>query len=65
MSGFKYTYTGDEEKDLPTHGKTVKPGDTIETDKEINHPEFKLVSGQAEQPKQEEKKEVKKDEGKQ
>jgi hypothetical protein len=59
MSGFKYTYTGDEEKDLPTHGRTVKPGDTIETDKEINHPEFKLVSGQS--AKQEEKKEEKKE----
>lgn len=39
----KYRYTGKEEKELPSIGTLVKPGDTVETDKKINHPEFELV----------------------
>lgn len=39
----KYKFTGDHEKHFPALGKLVKPGDIIETDKEVNHPELEPV----------------------
>jgi hypothetical protein len=39
----KYKYKGEEEREVPQIGRIVKPGETIETDKEINHPLFELV----------------------
>ena len=38
----KYKYTGDEEVFVHTVGR-VQPGETIETDIEIDHPKFKVV----------------------
>lgn len=40
----KYHYTGAHEVELTGYG-LVQPGETIETNVEINHPEFELVDG--------------------
>ena len=40
-----YTYTGEDEKHFPDLAVTLKPGDTVETDKKVNHPELELVEG--------------------
>ena len=57
----KYRYTGQEEKHLPKHGVIVhKKGEIVETDKEINHPEFEKVISKSEEKRiEEQKKEVK------
>lgn len=39
----KYKYLGGDERHLPLHGLNVKPGETVETDLEINNPDFELV----------------------
>ncbi len=39
----KYKFTGDHEKHFPSLGKLVKPGDIIETDEPVNHPELEVV----------------------
>lgn len=46
----KYRYIGTETKNLPKYSITVSNnGEIIETDKEINHPEFKLIDESSEQ----------------
>ncbi len=46
----KYKYTGTEIKNLPKYGITVTyNGEIVETDREINHPEFKLVDDSSQQ----------------
>ncbi len=39
----KYKFTCDHEKHFPSLGKLVKPGDIIETDQPVNHPELEVV----------------------
>lgn len=39
----KYKFTGDHEKHFPVLGKLVKPGEIIETDQPVNHPELEVV----------------------
>ena len=38
-----YKYTGNEEKHFPDLEVLLKPGETFETDKEVNHPEIEAV----------------------
>ena len=45
---YKYKYTGEDEKHLPSVGVTVTKGQIVETEKPINHPEFVLVTDEPE-----------------
>lgn len=38
-----YKYTGKEEKHFPDLERLLKPGETFETDKHVNHPEIEPV----------------------
>ena len=38
-----YRYTGTEEKHVPTFGATLKPGDEIETQQAVNHPDLEPI----------------------
>lgn len=49
----KYKYTGKEEVNI-SYVATVKPGQVVETDEAIKHPDFELVK---EETKREEKRE--------
>ena len=40
---FKYKYVGQGERHLPHHKKTVYEGETFETDRVINNPDFEEV----------------------
>ena len=45
----KYLYTGSDAKHIPSLGITVEPEQEIETEQEINHPEFeKIISASQE-----------------
>ena len=43
----KYVYKGDQEVSIPTLG-IVKPGETVESQTEINHPLFEEVKSKSE-----------------
>lgn len=45
---YKYQYIGQAEVHVPAIGKTVKNGDIIETNVEINHPDFVYQTSEAE-----------------
>lgn len=42
-----YKYTGQDPKDFPTLGVTLEPGETVETDKKVDHPELEEVKRKA------------------
>ncbi len=52
----KYKYTGEIVVSIPGVGE-VKPGDVIETDVEIDNPQFELITEDSKKSKKEEKEE--------
>lgn len=43
MSLHKYRYTGDAPQVIPSHNIEVEPGQEIEVEESINHPDFQPV----------------------
>ncbi len=40
----RYKFNGDSPRSLPQYGiEVVSPGETVETDRELEHPDFKLL----------------------
>ena len=58
----KYKYTGEQEVHLPKLGILVQPGDTVETEQEINHTDFELVQSKSQEKREAVQKEDKKEE---
>ena len=54
-----YKYNGEHEVHLPKQGLLVQPGDTVETEIEINHPDFELVKSKSQAKREEIQKEEK------